>query len=316
MKVFSKIASILLILSLLFAGCAVRQDLPETTETSLSAETTENENHSVEAKYLGVYGYGTEIAKRENMDSFRYRFEIDGEERLLTVDNGDKKEDGSYSYPVQNALKIGYTYVLTIEDDVVTNAEEILTASSDPDLVYSLPVTGEPGLKTVGNFLKTAMAPVGTTLYIYGGGWDWQDEGGSVQVRSIGVSGDWVRFFRSQNADFTYRDRDGDEANIDPEHSYYPYNEYNEYYYAGLDCSGFVSWALNNTFNKETVELDLFSGSTKTAYNLAQRGYGSITQDASAPVYPGDVISIKGHVWVSLGTCDDGSILLLHSTPS
>ena len=28
------------------------------------------------------------------------------------------------------------------------------------------------------------------------------------------------------------------------------------------------------------------------------------------------MISIRGHVWISLGACDDGSILILHSTPS
>ena len=31
---------------------------------------------------------------------------------------------------------------------------------------------------------------------------------------------------------------------------------------------------------------------------------------------PGDIFSTSGHVWISLGTCKDGSILILHSTPA
>jgi hypothetical protein len=31
---------------------------------------------------------------------------------------------------------------------------------------------------------------------------------------------------------------------------------------------------------------------------------------------PGDVMSINGHVWISLGTCDDGSVVIVHSTPA
>ena len=31
---------------------------------------------------------------------------------------------------------------------------------------------------------------------------------------------------------------------------------------------------------------------------------------------PGDIMSMNGHVWISLGTCADGSVVILHSTPS
>ena len=31
---------------------------------------------------------------------------------------------------------------------------------------------------------------------------------------------------------------------------------------------------------------------------------------------PGDVMSTDGHVWISLGTCDDGSVVIVHSAPS
>ena len=31
---------------------------------------------------------------------------------------------------------------------------------------------------------------------------------------------------------------------------------------------------------------------------------------------PGDIMSMNNHVWISLGTCDDGSIVIAHSTRS
>jgi len=56
---------------------------------------------------------------------------------------------------------------------------------------------------------------------------------------------------------------------------------------------------------------------------MADKGWGTWTQDVAAPdgsngyeMKPGDVMSINGHVWISLGTCEDGSVVIMHSTPS
>ena len=108
------------------------------------------------------------------------------------------------------------------------------------------------------------MEPVGTTLYIYGGGWDWQDVGSSLQARTIGVSSDWVRFFVEQDENFTFKSKDGNEDNSDPSNSYYPYGGYNEYYYAGLDCSGFLGWALYNTLETEDGPLKALKMAAKS----------------------------------------------------
>ena len=51
------------------------------------------------------------------------------------------------------------------------------------------------------------------------------------------------------------------------------------------------------------------------AGELAARGWGSLLP-APESFRPGDVCSIRGHVWLCMGTCGDGSVLLAHSTPS
>ena len=186
---------------------------------------------------------------------------------------------------------------------------------------YQPPVKGVPGVRTLKNFLSTALMPVGTTLYVYGGGWDWQDVGSAIQTRTIGVSQDWVTFFRSQDENYTFRDKNGDETLKDAANSYYPYGGYNEYYYAGLDCSGYVGWVMYNVMNTESGLDGYVMSSTKTAKTFAHNGWGDWTQELEKPTdyahsvfLPGDIFSIKGHVWICVGTCEDGSILILHST--
>ena len=273
----------------------------------------------LEAVYLGVKDYGKEKTNRENRENFLYRFGAGAEEIVLRIDNGTKDAEGNCDYPIQNLLKEGYRYFVTIEDGTAASVREIEETLPK----YRPQVQGTEGERTVTNFLKTALMPVGTTLYIYGGGWDWQDIGSAVQARSFGVSPDWVRFFESQDENFTYREKDGDAAKADPEHSYYPYGGYNEYYYAGLDCAGFVGWALYNTLETKEGEAGYVSDAAGITKRLYECGLGEWTQDIKAPdgkngyeMKPGDVMSINGHVWISLGTCDDGSVVIVHSTPS
>ena len=272
---------------------------------------TERIANQVTAIYLGVENYGAEETNKDNKNNFRYRFSIDGKETVLSVDNGKADADGKYAYPIQNLLKEGYSYKLKISDNTVISAEEIIDNAEE----FTPVVSGVPGEKTLLNFLKTAMEPVGTTLYIYGGGWDWQDVGSSVEARTIGVSPDWVRFFNSQDENYTYKEKDGDKEKANPKTSYYPYGEYNEYYYAGLDCSGYVGWVLYNTFETEDLQEGYVMGSTGTTKKLAARGFGEWTQTITE-MKPGEMMSMNGHVWISLGTCADGSTLILHSTPS
>ncbi|MCR5371076.1 MAG: hypothetical protein K6E83_10240 [Clostridium sp.] len=262
---------------------------------------------TVNAVYLGVAGYGTAQVNRENMTRFLYRFFIDGEEKELPMVNGTADAAGEYDYPLQNRLKEGYPYILEISGGTVRDVKEL---DAGEVRMPQLPVRGTPGVRTVRNFLATAMEPVGTTLYMYGGGWDWQDKGSAVQARTIGISPDWVRFFSSQDADYNYK-------TVVPAESYYPYGGYNEYYYAGLDCSGYAGWVLYNTLNRTDGEEGYVRDSSAFARILQGYGWGSMADPGlQTGVCPGDIVSTDGHVWISLGTCDDGSVVILHSSPS
>lgn len=271
-----------------------------------------------EAVYLGIKDYGLDAINKDNIEDFVYLFGIDDEVYEYRLWNGDPDESGHLSYPVQNALKEGYHYYIDEDEGTVTGVAEIIENTAS----YHPPVMGTPGERTLTNYLETALMPVGTTLYIYGGGWDWQDEGSSIQTRTLGVSPDWIRFFEDHDTDYTYRAAD-DDPKTEIASDYYPYGGFNEYYYAGLDCSGYVGWVLYNTFETENGHDGYVGSSTLFAQRLSEYGFGEWTQDIRMPgagngyeMKPGDVMSVNGHVWISLGTCDDGSVVIVQSAPS
>ena len=171
---------------------------------------------------------------------------------------------------------------------------------------YKPPVRGTPGLRTMKNLLATAMEPVGAVLYVYGGGWNWQDTGASSAV-SLGLDPAWTSFFQRQSGSYDYR------AGADPIRSYYPWDGRNHYGYAGLDCSGYLGWVLSNTLGESGGE-GFVMPAAAMARALAERDWGRWSRETD--LRPGDIVSIPGHVWLSLGTCGDGSAVLAHSTPS
>ena len=190
---------------------------------------------------------------------------------------------------------------------------------------YEAPVAGTPGKTTLKNFLTTALQPVGTAVYVYGGAWDWQDDVSSNQSMTIGIAQSWIDFFQAQDAsyDFKFEDENG-KAGLP---SYYTSNRgWNQYYYAGVDCSAYTGWLVYNITNTEdsTVENNengYVGSATKQAKNLAGKGWGTWNHDTAAvaaagELKVGDIVSMSGHVWVVLGVCDDGSVVFMHSTPS
>lgn len=283
-----------------------------------------------EAVYLGIENYiNSERADVLDPDAAVYRFLVSGEEKDFIIDCGEiypadfteeekSGDPGFYevlpaeenAYPIQNILKEGESFLITEEDGVIISCEpckEETDNHSDPDPVKD----GVPGLRTLENFLRTALMPVGSTLYVYGGGWDWQDIGSSTEARSTGISPCWNEFFLSQDENYTFYDEE------DPEECTYPFGEWNQYHYKGLDCSGYAGWTVYNTIFDESLSYPGFVCSASyMAQNLAlEQGLG-IFEHAPAALYPGDIVSMDGHVLIIAGTCDDGSIVYIHSSPT
>lgn len=226
---------------------------------------------------------------------------------------------GGASVTENPTLAVGDTVRIFVDsNDTVLRMYKTFVAED-----YTAPVSGTPGLKTLKNFIATALEPVGTALYVYGGAWNWQDDGSSNQATTIGLSQSWIDFFQSHDANYTYKITDKDGNSSDFAHSYYPNGEWNQYYSAGIDCSGYVGWVLYNLTNAASGNSGYVASSRTMAKACADRGWGIWTKAFNAPTdhagsdfHVGDIFSMNGHVWISLGTCDDGSIVIMHSTPS
>ena len=155
--------------------------------------------------------------------------------------------------------------------------------------------TQEMKQATIEQLLKTAMEPVGTTMYIWGGGWNGDDSGAGFTATQIGLSPSWEMFANQQDENYEFKNHRFEREK-------------------GLDCSGYVGWVLYNTFETSPGLPGYVTTSTDMAESLAKRGWGEVMRNPKE-FLPGDIVSMEGHVWISLGTCEDGSVLLVHSSP-
>lgn len=148
---------------------------------------------------------------------------------------------------------------------------------------------------TMEELLQTVVLPIGQTMYIWGGGWDVQDEGAGAGATQIGVSPDWEEFACAQTKEYDFED--------------YRYEREK-----GLDCSGYVGWVVYNMFKEKDGQESYVTTSTDMAEFFAYQGWGKLIKNPKE-FKPGDIVSMNGHVWISLGSCADGSVLLAHSSP-
>lgn len=153
------------------------------------------------------------------------------------------------------------------------------------------------GLRTLKNYLETALAPVGSTMYIYGGGWNDADDGPGEDAVTIGLSPRWHNFFLGQGADYDFR-------------CHYDRRD-------GLDCSAYVGWVLYNVFRRENGGDGFVLSSSEMAKTFASHGWGTYRPAGTITDYrAGDIMSSSlGHVYIVVGACADGSVILLHASP-
>lgn len=155
----------------------------------------------------------------------------------------------------------------------------------------------EPETPSILDFLRIAVQPVGQTMYVWGGGWNEEDTGAGIEAVTLGLSPQWAAFAAQQTADYDHKT------------TRYQIHD-------GLDCSGYVGWAIYNVLETENGRPGYVSKSSGMARALSDRGLGDYipAQDMTRWL-PGDIMSMRGHVWITVGMCADGSVLLLHASP-
>jgi len=177
------------------------------------------------------------------------------------------------------------------------NAEGVLVTSSffNGEFVDS---TGHKLQKTsIKKLLQTALKPVGSTLYIWGGGWN-KNSDGKITGRTMGVSPTWKSWFNSHDKT-------------------YDYTQYRYWYEKGLDCSGYVGWVIYNSFNTNSGYGSFVMLAEVMAKTFAGYGWGTYKSPGAVTDFKaGDIMSLaSGHVYIVVGQCSDGSVVLLHSSP-
>lgn len=199
-------------------------------------------------------------------------------------------------------LKAGTTYLYTVR---AYNSKQKLWGTYDraglsitiPKDAY--PVKGSSGIRqsTLKKLLLTGLEPVGTTVYVWGGGWNEADTAAGDEAKTIGVSERWKQFFLKQNKNYNYRN------------TRYQIHD-------GLDCSGYIGWCIYNIRNVTSGKSGFVMLADKMAKNFADRGWGTYRFASQVKDYQaGDIMSSASHVYMVVGQCSDTSVVLLHSSP-
>ena len=156
--------------------------------------------------------------------------------------------------------------------------------------------------KSIKGFLETGLKPLGTTMYIFGGGWNEEDTGAGKEARTIGLSAKWAEFAEKQTSSYNHKN--------------YDYKKDVSVIHNGLDCSGYLGWTLYNTLETTDGNPGYVDYNNKVFFGLADKGYGTMTAPGSVKDYkPGDIMTSSSHMWIVLGSCSDGSVVILHSSP-
>ena len=145
---------------------------------------------------------------------------------------------------------------------------------------------------TIDRLLMTSLWPIGQTMYIYGGGWNVEDTGAGIEAVTIGLSPRWKEYADAQN-------------------SSYDYTKTRYQIHDGLDCCGYIGWLVYNSLNEESGHSGYVSQHPTEI--MLEEGLGYKVNTATPK--PGDIGMMSSHIWLSLGCCDDGSMLFAHCSP-
>ncbi len=162
------------------------------------------------------------------------------------------------------------------------------------DGIYLGPEGAASSPRTLKGLFQMALKPVGSTLYVLGGGHQ-QD------ATRIGLNPGWTSFFNQQDSSYE---------------STWPSVSGNG---KGLDCSGYIGWTVYNVINDVSGQTSCSYVSYQIPGQYEKRGWGTLmTEYKDGDFSVGDVVAWRaahtGHVWFILGKCEDGSYVILHTT--
>ena len=155
---------------------------------------------------------------------------------------------------------------------------------------------------TIKNYLLGSLQPVGSTLYVWGGGW------AQPTATYIGVYPEWISWFNSKGGSYNYANYMDLSAATRAK---------------GLDCSGFVGWTTYQIMQTKSGVGSGYAAEASTVASVyAGKGYGNLRSQSKLSqnnylnqFKAGDVGSMSGHTFIVLGQCSDGSLVIVHSTP-
>ena len=196
---------------------------------------------------------------------------------------------------------VGYSLKKSKETESSPAPTAQVTAQPTPSVTQQpTPIpTSQAKKATIRQFLKNAAKPIGSTMYVYGGGWNKEDTGAGEYARTLGVPQEWKDFAVLQD-------------------STYDSSKHKYEITKGLDCSGYVGWVLYNTLETENGKPGYVFLAQSYADILSAMNLGEKTAKQDVGSYkPGDILSSAEdeHVWIAIGECSDHSVLLFNCTP-
>lgn len=153
------------------------------------------------------------------------------------------------------------------------------------------------GKSTIKNLLRTGISPIGSTLYVWGGGWNKADNAAGRTAKRTGLYSAWRSFYSSHKKNYDYRD-----------HRYKITK--------GLDCSGFVGWTVYNNMQTKNGKAGYVTWAVNQGKWFEKKGFGKYTSRSNVKSHhAGDIMTCSTHVWISAGETSDGSTVILHASP-
>ena len=188
-----------------------------------------------------------------------------------------------------------YNYYVVAKKVSYPDEEKLIEKSLPSETrTTTLPETGK---STIKNFLRVGISPIGSTMYIWGGGWNgWGGNGESANF-CTGLSPKWRAFAKKHKKDYSYLG--------------YLFQREN-----GLDCSGFVGNCVYNIMETSNGKESYVTSASGEGMKYADMGFGKYVSSRQVDDRKaGDVMTCLSHVWICMGECKDGSAVVLHSSP-